>query len=290
MALELSILYRGPLSSCNYDCHYCPFAKHRETPAELEDDRQKLARFSSWVSARGGDRLSVFFTPWGEGMTRRWYRDTIAEFSHLPQIRRVAIQTNLAWNTKWIASCDLQRLGLWCTWHPDQVSRERFLEKCRQLDEYGVRYSVGMVGLKENLEAAQRLRAELDDGVYLWVNAYKDELNYYDESDVEDWSALDPNFSINLRTYPSLGRECRTGDSVISVDGDGTMRRCHFIKAPIGNLYDDDFESALKPRACTNETCSCHIGYVHMPELDLYSLFGDGVLERIPATFALNAS
>ena len=27
--MNLSILYRGPLSSCNYACGYCPFAKRR---------------------------------------------------------------------------------------------------------------------------------------------------------------------------------------------------------------------------------------------------------------------
>jgi biotin synthase-like enzyme len=38
--MALSVLYRGPLSSCNYDCHYCPFAKHHETSAELRRDRE----------------------------------------------------------------------------------------------------------------------------------------------------------------------------------------------------------------------------------------------------------
>ncbi len=33
---------------------------------------------------------------------------------------------------------------------------------------------------------------------------------------------------------------------------------------------------------CPNQVCDCHIGYVHMRELPLYELFGDGVLERIP--------
>jgi hypothetical protein len=65
------------------------------------------------------------------------------------------------------------------------------------------------------------------------------------------------------------------------VDGDGTMRRCHFIRAPIGNLYERGWEAALHPTPCTNETCGCHIGYVHMPELGLYDVFGDGVLERV---------
>jgi hypothetical protein len=71
---------------------------------------------------------------------------------------------------------------------------------------------------------------------------------------------------------------------VISVDGDGTMRRCHFVRTPLGNIYEPGFERALLPRPCTNETCGCHIGYVHMDELRLHEVFGAGVLERIPAS------
>src|SRR5439155_13329710 len=52
VALTLSLLYRGPLSSCNYDCGYCPFAKRRETAAELARDRTALGRFVDWVAAR----------------------------------------------------------------------------------------------------------------------------------------------------------------------------------------------------------------------------------------------
>src|SRR5690606_24541191 len=72
--LDLTILYRGTLSSCNYDCPYCPFAKHWESPAELAADRRGLARFVDWVSARTDDRLALFFTPWGEALVRQWYR------------------------------------------------------------------------------------------------------------------------------------------------------------------------------------------------------------------------
>ena len=72
MGLSLPILYRGPLSSCNYDCWYCPFAKHHETATELNDDRQKLERFVEWVAKRDdSDQISIFFTPWGEALTRR---------------------------------------------------------------------------------------------------------------------------------------------------------------------------------------------------------------------------
>ena len=65
--------------------------------------------------------------------------------------------------------------------------------------------------------------------------------------------------------------------------GDGTVRRCHFIAEPLGNLYDGSYRAALRPRPCTNAVCDCHIGYVHLKRLPLYEIFGRGVLERIPA-------
>jgi sulfatase maturation enzyme AslB (radical SAM superfamily) len=48
LRMDLSILYRGPLSSCNYGCEYCPFAKREESYAQLETDRVALLRFVAW--------------------------------------------------------------------------------------------------------------------------------------------------------------------------------------------------------------------------------------------------
>jgi hypothetical protein len=282
-----SILYRGPLVSCNYGCEYCPFAKRSQTHAELEDDRAALQRFVEWCQRRGGHddvELSVLFTPWGEALIRPWYQQAIARLSRLPYVRRVAIQTNISCHLKWLDECDLSRVALWCTYHPTEVTRERFLERCRELDARGVRYSVGIVGLLEHQADAAWLRQHLAAGVYLWVNAYKRVDAYYDPAARDFFTAIDPLFPINDVRHPSRGRDCRAGDEVFSVDGDGTMRRCHFIRDAIGNLYRDDWRSALRPAPCTNDTCGCHIGYVHMPELKLYDVFGDGVLERVPAT------
>lgn len=282
MTMELSILYRGPLSSCNYRCDYCPFAKRHETAQELAVDRAALVRFSDWVLQRTSDRLSVLFTPWGEAMTRRWYRDTIERFSHCDHVDRVAVQTNLSWDVSWVTRCNRNRLGLWCTWHPTQVSQSDFLHQCRSLDQHGVSYSVGMVGLHEAHDGAVQLRRKLPDDVYLWINAYKDEPNYYSAADIEQWTAIDPLFPVNLRNHASLGRRCRTGHRVISVDGEGTIRRCHFIPQVLGNLYEDDLESVLRPTPCTNQTCDCHIGYVHLEHLAMDEVYGDGLLHRAP--------
>jgi MoaA/NifB/PqqE/SkfB family radical SAM enzyme len=280
--MNLSILYRGSLSSCNYACDYCPFAKHMETPAELAHDRECLERFVGWVGSRTADRIGVLFTPWGEALVRPWYQSALANLTQMPHVAKAAIQTNLSCKLDWVAECDKSKLGLWCTFHPSETTRARFLAKCRELIERGVRFSVGVVGLKEHFAEIESLRNELPPDVYLWVNAYKREARYYTPEMIADLTQIDPLFPLNNTYHASRGEPCRAGVSVISVDGDGTVRRCHFIKEPIGNIYDADFENCLRERFCTNDTCGCHIGYVHLDRLKLYDTFGDGVLERIP--------
>jgi MoaA/NifB/PqqE/SkfB family radical SAM enzyme len=280
--MNLSILYRGPLSSCNYACDYCPFAKRTETPDQLAHDRECLDRFVAWVGARPADTFGVLFTPWGEALVRPWYQDALAALTHLPHVTKAAIQTNISCKLDWVERCDKSKLALWCTFHPSETTRDRFLARCREMLSRGVRFSVGVVGLKEHLGEIERLRAELPPDVYLWVNAYKREPNYYTPEMLESLTRIDHLFPLNNAYHASRDEPCRSGASVISVDGDGTVRRCHFIKEPIGNIYDAAFDACLRERLCTNDTCGCHIGYVHLDRLKLYETFGAGVLERVP--------
>jgi hypothetical protein len=282
--VNLAILYRGPLASCNYDCPYCPFAKRRDSRAELAADRAALARFTDWATRNpDGDRLSILFTPWGEGLSRSWYRTALARLSQLAHVERVAIQTNLAGRLDWLAEADRSTVALWATYHPGQVRREVFLRRCDRLIGMGVRFSVGVVGLPEHLAEARAIRSALPAEVYLWVNAA--EGRRYPADEEAAWTALDPHFGYSVRPHLTAGASCRTGESVISVRGDGSVRRCHFVQTPIGNLYDGSYRAGLRPRACPNAVCDCHIGYVHLRTLPLYQVFAGGILERIPANW-----
>lgn len=280
--MRLSILYRGPLSSCNYACSYCPFAKRRETRAQLAEDRCALTRFVQWVRDNQRDQLSILFTPWGEALIRPWYQAAMVELSQLAQVERVAVQTNLSGPLSWLARANTQRLGLWVTYHPGETTRATLLQKVKQALSHGVRLSVGMVGLPEHLAEARALRSELPADVYLWINAAKRVHGEYQPTLRSAFSAIDPHFELNTQHHESFGHACATGEKVISVDGDGSVRRCHFVPKIMGNLYDDSFRAALAPRPCPNISCGCHIGYVHLERLGLYNLFEGGVLERIP--------
>ncbi len=280
--MNLSILYRGPLSSCNYGCTYCPFAKHAETAAERQADSAALTRFVLWIESQSNIEFSLLFTPWGEALNRVRYQRALIQLTNFPNVKKTSIQTNLSCRLDWVEQCDKQKLALWATYHPTQVSRARFVAKCHSLLEREVRFSVGVVGLKEHLPEIEALRHELPANVYVWVNAYKREPNYYTADELRFLTAIDPLFPLNNQQHASFGKRCRTGETVISVDGTGTMRRCHFIPTPLGNIYDPNFAEALRARRCSNQTCGCHIGYVHLNELNLDKVFGAGMLERIP--------
>lgn len=279
--MTLSILYRGPLSSCNYACAYCPFAKKHESDAEHAVDAAALERFVRWCEGYGKP-LRVFFTPWGEALTQRRYQDALARLTHQPHVEKVAVQTNLSAKLDWLDACEPSKLGVWATYHPDQVKRPRFLAQCEALRAKGVAFSVGVVGFPKAKAELLAVRAALPPDVYVWVNAVKSLADEYTADDLSLFTRVDSLFPLNLRAHPSKGRACRGGETVISVDGDGTVRSCHFIRAPLGNLYAPDFDQVLKARPCSADTCGCHIGYVHLDYLGLEQVFGSGILERVP--------
>lgn len=283
--MKLSLLYRGPLESCNYGCEYCPFAKKKEGRAELAADRRALERFVAWAAGESSRSLGIFFTPWGEALVRRWYRDAIVSLSRLSNVSRVAIQTNLSAPLAFLGDADPSKVGLWCTYHPEWTTRDRFVGRIRELAALGISHSVGVVGMRRFIDEIAKLRDELPASTYLWVNAVKSHRGgeRYTEAEVRTLSSIDPFFETNRVAHASRGKSCRTGESVVSVDGDGVVRRCHFVREPIAHLYEPgSLDRALAPRACPNDTCGCHIGYVHLDELELYRSFAGGVLERSP--------
>ena len=279
-----NILYRGPLSSCNYGCSYCPFAKTKNTAAELRVDAAGLERFLEWVEARPDRPVGVLFTPWGEALIHRAYQNAMLRLGGLAHVRRAVIQTNLSGPLGWLERANRECVALWCTYHPGETTLPKFAAKVQRLHSLGVRHSVGIVGMREHLTPLERLREALPAETPLWVNAYKREEDYYTDSELAFLTAIDSTFPVNNQSHPSLGRPCRAGHTSFTVDGDGTARRCHFIPTPLGNIHDPEFDTRLasSPPPCPNGVCGCHIGYVHLPHLGQDKVYGGNILERIP--------
>ena len=194
----LSILYRGSLSSCNYSCVYCPFAKTENTAEELKQDQTELESFTAWLENLNRP-VQLLFTPWGEALHHRYYQQALCQISHMPHVKKAAIQTNLAAGLNWIPASNTNVLAFWSTFHPSQVSRKQFLKRVRQVAENGNRISAGVVGLKEHFDEIEALKNELPAQVRLWINAYKREPQYYLEKELQFLESLDQTFPVNNR-------------------------------------------------------------------------------------------
>lgn len=278
--MNLTVLYRGPLSSCNYACDYCPFAKRRENAAQLRRDREALSRFVDWLSRQTQHLWQVLLTPWGEALVRRWYQEALVELSQAAHVDRVAVQTNLSGSLHWLPRVQATKVGLWSTFHPSEVTFDDFLGQVASVLNHGISLSVGLVGTPAHIELIEEVRRRLPSDVYLWVNALQGRRRRYTPEETARLLAVDPLFLNNLRPQRTLGVSCLTGETAFTVDGEGTMRRCHFVDSPIGNIHDDHWEQALRERPCPNQRCDCHLGHMHLPHLDLRTVFGAGWLER----------
>jgi MoaA/NifB/PqqE/SkfB family radical SAM enzyme len=280
--MNLAVLYRGSLSSCNYACGYCPFAKRNEKPAQLARDRDGLAKFVQWLSDQARHRWRVLFTPWGEALVRRWYREAVIALTSVEHLDSVAVQTNLSGNLDWTAACPPERLAFWATFHPTETALAPFVHKVQRLAERGIRISVGMVGIPSSIPTIVAMRRKLPADVYLWINAQQPRSRPYTAEEVEAFTAIDPQFSLTLRRERSLGKTCRTGEATFTVDGAGDMRRCHFVEQVIGNIHDPAWEAMLRPRACPNQFCDCFLGKAQLKADALAGFFGATLLERLP--------
>lgn len=280
MNSRLNILYRGPLESCNYDCSYCPFAKKKNTREELQYDKECLDKFVNWVVVQKR-KIGILFTPWGEALIRKYYQEAIVRLSQMEQVEKVAIQTNLSSTLSWLENTHKKSVALWTTFHPTETTVDKFIEKCNKLQSLNIQFSVGVVGKKENFTFAKELRRQLPKSIYVWINAYKREANYYTQKDINDLTEIDPLFHLNNTIYETKGKACFAGESSISIDGGGNVFRCHFIKNKIGSIYTQPLEEILSPSACTNTHCRCYIGYMNLKELNLADVYGERVLERI---------
>lgn len=280
----LSLLYRGSLSSCNYNCGYCPFAKKKDSRAKLARDARELSRFVAWC-AQQTRPLKILFTPWGEALVRKHYRQAMLDLLQMPHVQQVALQTNLSGPLSWLSKLDgalRAKLAVWATWHPDQIAMSRFLQRCAFLHSLAVPYSVGMVAMREHFAAVSAMRTALPTAAYLWLNAYdRRGPGYYSAADLAWLEGIDPWFHYNHKPGMARGKPCRAGESVLAVDGDGSVRRCHFLPQVLGNLYTTPLAQMLMPRPCSRFKCDCYLGYVHRYDLPFYQDFGHGVLARI---------
>ena len=285
--MNLLVLFRSRLEWCNFTCGYCPWNANvtRVDASAFREDERRVGLVVDRV-AELPRRVEFFIAPKAEYLVLPYWREAIRRLLAMPHVERVTVQTNLALDLgAFLDSVNASKLALWTTYHPseiDESQREEMFAKWQLLQARGVPFSVGIVGTRENLPAMRELRSRLDPRVYLWVNAYKREADYYSADDLAAIRAVDPLFDSNNLHYPSLGQPCTAGQRAVYLDDAGDLRRCFFVGGVIGNLFRDGWRTLDAPASCPVRTCHCYVGHMHIPDLDFRATYGPLLAARIP--------
>jgi hypothetical protein len=285
--MTLLVLFRTRLEWCNYTCGYCPWnaTLRPGSREEFRDDETRLGRVLDCVSQLS-QSVEFFITPKAEYLVLPYWRDAVARLLALPQVKRVTVQTNLSFDVAdFLDRVEATKLALWTTYHPTEVNAsqlEVLHERWELLRHRGVPFSVGIVGTREALPHMQRLRDRLPRDVYLWVNAYKREANYYTAEELTRIRGVDPLFDLNNQHYPSRGKPCDAGHRAVYLDDEGELRRCFFVGDAIGNIFREGWRTLDTPEACPQATCHCYVGHMHVVELGFRGIYGENLAARIP--------
>lgn len=299
------IFYRGHIKSCNYSCEYCPFSKHI-SQRELEKDLSELERFVSFMenNVYAG---AVMITPYGEALIHEYYWRAMAKLSRIPEIDLVGCQTNLSFPINRMlaiyeeAGGCKEKLRLWCTFHPSVVSSESFLGQCEILNAEKISYCIGCVGVPENIEILVKVRKELSQDIYMWVNPMDGLGRTYTQDEIEVFTKIDIFFPYLLKRKKAQPQKCKgcRGESLF-VSSNGDITPCNISRKKLGNIYElldnnrqsEDTDSKDNEIIkCGQRECSCFLAYCNRldyPELLFYGKYPAFRIPKIPQAMFLD--
>lgn len=282
-----TIYYRGLLKFCNYRCGYCPFSKTPFSEKQIKKDQDALAKFCDGI--RDGEDLGIMFLPYGEALIHSYYIQQIGQLSSRDNIRFVACQTNLSFDVdRFVQSVmRLDKIKLWCSFHPSQTTLEQFLGQCQKLLDNQIDFCVGAVGVPEELEAISHLRSKLDPRIYLWINNMDGKKRRYTDAEIAGFSRIDPLFKWELARLKARPNQCRAGMDSVFADGKGDLSACNISRVNIGNLYRGGWpamaaDDGNREQICKARYCDCYLAYSRRTEFMALNLFKDDGVYRIP--------
>lgn len=283
------IAYRGYLRSCNYRCTYCPFSKQRPSAGELAKDAAALHRFGDKVGQLEGP-LTIQLLPYGEALLHDYYWQALARLTQLAQVHAAGCQTNLSFDVAEAlaqflrAGGAVDKLRLWCTFHPTMTTAQDFAAQCAALRQAGVRFSAGAVGDPAQLAAITALRQALPADVYVWINRLDGLKRPYTSAEKAAFTAIDPYFPLELSEPMADAAHCSGGRTSLFVQGDGTCCSCNLSRRKLGNFYADDWHAeAIR---CSSRRCSCYLAYALREDIGQLAFFDQHPAFRVPILHA----
>jgi hypothetical protein len=287
---------------CNFRCSYC---LQRDVEGYAFTQQHFNRARATWDSlATIEDRILVRVNFDGETLADRWAREVCFYISRIPNVSRFEIITNNSIDPKtYLDRLDGRKTSFNCSFHPAQISMERFSRNVQTLKDAGCQVYATMVvtpaltrelpryseafrdqgirlkpllllglyteGVPEALRKASRWLRKVLPSTVVYPQAYSRKAlaiirRYYG-------SELEFKYQYGARTR---GRLCYAGVDMVNVYLDGKVLRCFWDEiGTVDEMVSGRKQLASAPYPCNVERCQCPTHMIFLKEFrDRYPL------------------
>ncbi|MFH1640372.1 MAG: hypothetical protein ABIA66_00240 [Candidatus Omnitrophota bacterium] len=279
---------------CNFSCNYCNQAGVQEVDFSADDFFQICRLWDKLQIIE--DRMLVKANFDGEIFADKWAQKICFYISNLPNVSRFEFVTNNSIDPEvYIRNIDPYKVVFNCSFHPDFISFEKFIEHIKKLNRYGSAAFATMVVASERAgELNSIFNRFKNEGILLkpllLLGRYQPYVplplkrihknicriigaktvfpQAYSKKDLDIikqyyYSALEFEYQYGKKTKDEL---CFAGVDMINIYKDGTIMRCFGEKlGSVDDLLSGRLCLAKEPYPCFSETCQCP---THMIFLD----------------------
>lgn len=260
---------------CNYGCPYCTQTHNRDAAKGKGFTAHGFDNFPlvDWLRAIERHftdrRLSLLLTGGEPFVDRKAMLPFLGFLTEFPNTECIRIDTNGWWKPDPYLDLDKSKITLMCTFHPSQVSAERFFSRLEAILDAGFR--IGMVNYVMNadnlpryLEFKDALRGK---GIPLHPNPLWGARGQYSREDLEllQRELSEADFRYRGGASPR-GKKCLFPSVSYELDYKGNVHvGCH--PAASGSFFDETLPRLFAgPVPCPYTSCVC---------LDKYSFLGE---------------
>lgn len=251
--------YNGRYAHCNYACPYCYVAtsvnKGMHIVHELDEWEKAFERHF-------GNKDTVFYFSYGEPtMGGKHFYDALEMIGRHPNWQ-ARMTSNVSIPLDRLLSTTLAkegRLNINASFHPTQVSVEKFIEQCNNIRKAGIEPSVIYVMYPDQIDDFEtKYYPEFEKNHYrVHIRAFRGLYHgkkYPQMYTKEQWEKtaryMDmTNFKYQLHAVMGLGRMSNLGMTHILVDNYGKIEMCDSYVGDrhYGNVFDDKIYLDLEP-------------------------------------------
>ncbi len=167
----LKIWYVAPQRLCNFRCSYCvstgDYSKSNKINWKRPKDIEGFKKINSWISKRPF-KIGLRLGSLGEPFTSYDFLDQAAWLTNQKNIQFVELLTNSSLLKQGLQElkkkkADFKKLSLWMSYHPSQISLDKFIDNARLAQEtYKCLVVVNGIIFPDNIKDIENLKKAAD--------------------------------------------------------------------------------------------------------------------------------